>query len=167
MGKIFNKGLDKEDKKEAIFKRLKNIEKNQNSDNNKSNLSSVRSESSLYSTPSSARSEPSKKTSISDDELEKSVYFPDAANVINIDNLEPKNETTISSYYLKSRINKFFENYPSIFDSGLKNFFKNIASEEEQNINYNLLSKKFLYRLKMLLVFSVGMVICMNLVCFV
>ena len=62
--------------------------------------------------------------------------------MINIDNLEPKNETTISSYYLKSRINKFFENYPSIFDSGLKNFFKNIASEEEKNINYNLLSKE-------------------------
>ena len=26
MGKIFNKGLDKDDKKEGLFKRLKNIE---------------------------------------------------------------------------------------------------------------------------------------------
>ena len=46
--KIFNKGLDKEEeKKEGLLKRLKNIETNQNSNNNdKSNLSNARSESS-------------------------------------------------------------------------------------------------------------------------
>ena len=106
MGKIFNKGLDEEDKKEGILKRLKNIEKNQNSNNNnnKSNLSSVRIESSFYSTPSSARSE-----SVSDDELEKSVYFPDVANMSDIDNLEPKNETETSFYYLKDKINKLLK----------------------------------------------------------
>ena len=30
LGKIFNKGLDKDDQKEGLFKRLKNIENAQN-----------------------------------------------------------------------------------------------------------------------------------------
>ena len=83
------------------------MKKNQNSNNNnnnKSNLGSVRSESSFYSTPSSARIE-----SVSDDELEKSVYFPDVANMRDIDNLEPKNETETSSYCLKDEINKLLK----------------------------------------------------------
>ena len=37
LGKIFNKGLDKDDRKEELLKRLKNIEKNQNSNNNDKN----------------------------------------------------------------------------------------------------------------------------------
>ena len=40
LGKIFNKGLDKDDQKEGLFKRLKNIEKAQknliNNNNNES-----------------------------------------------------------------------------------------------------------------------------------
>ena len=53
LGKAFNKGLDdKDDKKEGLLKRLKNIEKNQNVNNNDKNkktndeskLSSVKSE---------------------------------------------------------------------------------------------------------------------------
>ena len=89
----------------------------------------------------SARSESSKKTSISDDELEKSVYFPDVANVSDIDTLEPKNKTEFCSCYLKDKTNKLFKDYPNIFNSDLKKFFKNIASEDEKNINYNLLSE--------------------------
>ena len=62
LGKIFNKGLKEENKKERLLKRLKNIETNQNNNNNgKSNLSSARTESRFYFTPSSARSESSKK----------------------------------------------------------------------------------------------------------
>ena len=34
LGKIFNKGLKEENKKEGLFKRLKNIETNENSNNN-------------------------------------------------------------------------------------------------------------------------------------
>ena len=106
LGKIFNKGLDEEDKKEGLLKRLKNIEKNQNNNNsNKRNLSSVRSEPSFYSTPSSARSK-----SVSDDELEKSVYFPDVANMNDTDILEPKNKTETSFYYLKEKIIELFKN---------------------------------------------------------
>ena len=64
MGKIFNKGLDEEGKKEGTLKRLKNIEKNQNNNNNNhnSNLSSERS------VLSSARSELSTNTLIGDDD---------------------------------------------------------------------------------------------------
>ena len=60
----------------------------------------------------------------------------------NIDILESKNETKTSFYYLKDKINELFKNYPNIFDSDLKNFFKDIASEEDKNINYNLLLKE-------------------------
>ena len=38
LGKIYNKGLKEEDKKEGFLKRLKNIETNQNSNNNDSQL---------------------------------------------------------------------------------------------------------------------------------
>ena len=37
LGKIFNKGLDKDDKKEGLFKRLKNIE-NVKKNNNKTTI---------------------------------------------------------------------------------------------------------------------------------
>ena len=123
-------------KKKDFLKDQKILKKNQNTNNynnnNKSNLSSVRSECSLYSTPSSARSKSSKKTSISDDELEKSIYFPDVANKSDIDTLESKNKTETSFYYLKDRINKLFQDYSKMFDSDLKKFFKDLAFEEEK-----------------------------------
>ena len=62
---------------------------------------------------SSARSESSKKTSISDDELERSVYMKG----INI--LESKNETQTSFEYLKNNTEVFFDSFPNIFDSDL------------------------------------------------
>ena len=106
LGKIFNKGLDEEDKKEGILKKLKNIVKNQkynnNNDDDKSELSS-------------AKSESSKKTSISD------------------------NDAQTSFEYLKNNREDFFGGYPNIFDSDLKIFFSHIASQEEKYIDYNLL----------------------------
>ena len=50
LGKIFNKGLNKDDKKEGLFKRLKNIENAQKdliNGNNKNKPDSIRSKSSL------------------------------------------------------------------------------------------------------------------------
>ena len=148
LGKVFTKGLDKDDQKDELFKRLKNIEKNQNSNNNdKSKLSSARSESSFYfSPPSSARSESSKKTSIIDDQLERSVYLPDVDNMKGINTSEQKNETQTSFEHLKNNIDEFLLGYPDIFDSDLKNFFRDIASEEKGNIDYKLLSKQILIR---------------------
>ena len=77
LGKVFNKRMgDKDDKKEGLLKRLKNIEKNQNVNNNdKSKKTNDESE------LSNVKSESSKKTSIRDDELERSVYSPDVANI--------------------------------------------------------------------------------------
>ena len=77
LGKVFNKRMgDKGDKKEGLLKRLKNIEKNQNVNNDDKNKK-TNDESEL----SSLKSESSKKTSIRDDELERSVYSPDVANI--------------------------------------------------------------------------------------
>ena len=58
--------------------------------------------------------------------------------------LEPKNETQTSFEYLKNNIEEFFLGYPDIFDSDLKEFFKDIASEEEENIDYRLLLRQIL-----------------------
>ena len=54
--------------------------------------------------------------------------------------LEPENETQTSFEYLKNNIEYFFFDYPDIFDSDLKEFFEDIVSEEEENIDYKLLS---------------------------
>ena len=107
------------------MKRLKNIETNQNSNNNdKSKLSNTRNESSFYFTPSnSTRSESSKKTLISDDELERSIYFPDVANIKGINILESKNGTQTSFQYSKNNTKELFRSYQNIFDSDLEEFF--------------------------------------------
>ena len=44
----------------------------------------------------------------------------------------------------KTTQNWFFLGYPDIFDSDLKEFFNYIASEEEKNIDYKLLSRQIL-----------------------
>ena len=136
LGKVFNKGLDdKDDKKEGLLNRLKNIEENQNVNNNDKNKK-TNDESEL----SSAKSKPSKKTPISDDERERSVYSPDVANMEGIDILGSKDET--QTFYLKDDLEDFFLVYPDIFDSDLKKFFENIASHEKENNYYKLLSRE-------------------------
>ena len=42
---------------------------------------------------------------------------------------------------LKGKVNEFNKLCPEIFNSDLKEFFKNIASEDENYNDYNLLSK--------------------------
>ena len=61
-----------------------------------------------------------------------------------IDILGSKNETQTSSGYLKNNKDEFFGSFPNIFDSDLKEFFNHIASEDEKNINYLLLSRQIL-----------------------
>ena len=102
LGKVFNKRMgDKDDKKEGLLKRLKNIEKNQNVNNNDKNKK-TNDESKL----SSVRSESSKKTSIRDDKLERSVYSPDVANMEGIDILGSKDEK--QTFYSKDDLGTFF-----------------------------------------------------------
>ena len=52
--------------------------------------------------------------------------------------LRPEDET--QAPYFKDDLEVFFLRYPDIFDSDLKYFFENIASQEKQNIDYKLLS---------------------------
>ena len=108
--------------------------------NEKSNLSNARSE------------------LISNDELERSVFYPGVANMKGIKILEPKNITqtslnylepngTRTSFeYLRNNTEVFFlvGSFPNIFDSDLKDFFNYIAFEEIKNIDYMLLSKQIL-----------------------
>ena len=73
LGKIFNNGLDKDDKKEGLFKRLKNIENPQKGSNNSNNKpDSARSNSSLSSIFDSISSK-SKYQDEDEDENEKTV----------------------------------------------------------------------------------------------
>ena len=58
----------------------------------------------------------SKKTSISDDKLERNVYFANVVNMEVINVLEPKNETQTYFEYLKNNLEEFFLGYPDIFD---------------------------------------------------
>ena len=134
LGKFFNKRLDdQDDKKAGLLKRLKNIEKNQNfSNNDKSKKTNDESE------LSSVKSE---KTLIRDDEPERSVYSPDVANMEGINILGSKDETQTSD--LKDDLEVFFLGYPDIFDSDLKTTFKNIASQEKENINCKLHSRVY------------------------
>ena len=79
--KVLNKGLDdKDDKKEGVLKRLKNIEKNQSINNNDKNKKNK-----VDCELKSIKSESRKETSIRDDELEWSVYSPDVANIEGVD----------------------------------------------------------------------------------
>ena len=58
--------------------------------------------------------------------------------------LELKNETQTSFEYLKSNTEVFFDSFPNIFYSDLKEFFNYIASEEKKNIDYEVLSRQVL-----------------------
>ena len=104
---LLGKDKGKDDEKEGLLKRLKNIEKSQNINNNDKKTNDE-------SEPSSAKSESSKETSVRDDELERSVYSPDVANMEGIDILGSKDET--QSSYLKDDLEVFFLGYPDIFD---------------------------------------------------
>ena len=87
--------------KKGLLKGLKNIEKNQNVNNNDKNKK-TNDESEL----SSAKSESSKKTSIGDDKIERSVYSPDVANMEGIDILGSKDEK--QTFYSKDDLGTFF-----------------------------------------------------------
>ena len=67
---------------------------------------------------------------------------------------EPGDETQTSSECLKNNTEEFFLGYPDIFDSDLKECLNYIASEEEKNIDYKLLSKQILIPRKNIFSFS-------------
>ena len=141
LGKSFNKGLDKNDKKEEIFKRLKNIENAQKDLINGNNK------------PDSARSKlslPSIFYSISckskdEDEDEKTareLYQDETEGIKGLKlpgEIESKDEK--SQMYLENNLNKIKNNIPDIYDK-YQRFFNYIANEEKDNIDYEILSYK-------------------------
>ena len=88
-----------------------------------------------------------------DDEIERSVYFPDVANMGGIDTLESKDRTQTS--YLKDDLEVFFLGYPDIFDSDLKFFFfwKYCAWRKKKIFVASYFQEKLQHSLKRLLVF--------------
>ena len=129
-----------------------NIGKNKNVNNNHENKKN-----NDESEPSSAKSKSSKKSSISDNKLERSIYSPDVANMEGINILGVKDETQASC--LEDDLEVVFLGYLDILNSDLKEFFKNIASEEKENIDYKLLSRKVTAPSKTILVFCKSIVI--------
>ena len=71
---------------------------------------------------------------MSDTRSESSSYTP----------LISDDEVQTSFTYLKGKVNEFIKLRPKVFDLNLKTFFKDIVSEEEKYIDYNLLSEEIL-----------------------
>ena len=141
LGKIFNKGLDRDDKKEGLFKRLKNIENAQKgliNGNNKPD--SARSKSSISSIFDSISSK-----SKDEDENEKTareLYQDGIEGMKGLKlpgEIESKDEK--SQMYLENNLNKIKNNIPDIYDK-YQRFFKYIANKEKDNIDYEILSSK-------------------------
>ena len=136
--KIFNNGLSEDDKKEGLFKRLKNIENAQKgliNGNNKNKPDSVRSKSSIASIFDSISSK-----SKDEDENEKTAreLYQDGGidgmkGLILPDEIEIRDKK--SQMYLENNLNKIKNNIPYIYDK-YQMFFKYIANKEKDNINY-------------------------------
>ena len=148
LGKVFNKGLDKDDLKEGLFKRLKNIgnaQKGLINGNNKNKPDSARSKSSLSSIFDSISSK-SKDEDGDEDENEKTACKLYQDGIEGIKGLklpgeieESKDEK--SQMYLGNNFNKFKNNISNIYDKHQR-FFKYIADKEKDNTNYKILSSK-------------------------
>ena len=143
VGKIFNKGLHEDDKKEGLFKSLKNIENTQKgliNGNNKPD--SARSK---LSKPNIFDSISSKSKDEDEDENQKTAreLYQDGIESINglklPGDIEIKDEK--SQMYLENNLNKIKNNIPDIYDN-YQRFFECIANKEKDNIDYEKLSYK-------------------------
>ena len=141
--KIFNKGLSEDDKKESLFKRLKNIKHAQKgliNGNNKNKPDRARSKLSLPNIFDSISSK-----SKDEDENEKTARelyqdgIEDMKGLKLPDEIESKDEK--SQIYLVNNLNKIKNNFPDIYDK-CQRFFKYIANKEKDNIDYEMLSSK-------------------------
>ena len=136
LGKIFNKGLDKDDKKEGLFKRFKNIENVQKGlidGNNKPD--SARSKLSI---PSIFDSISSKSKDEDEDENEKTAreLYQDGIEGMKVlklpDEIKIKDEKF--QIYLENNLNKIKNNFPDIYNK-YQRFFKYIVNKEKDKID--------------------------------
>ena len=130
-GKIFNK--DKDDQKEDLFKRLKNIENSQKgliNGNNKNKLDSARSKLTLPSIFDSISS----KDEDEDEKTARELYQDGIEGMKGL-----KDEK--SQIYLENNLNKIKNNFFDIYDK-YQRFFKYIANKEKDKIDYEILLSK-------------------------
>ena len=149
LGKSFNKGLDKDDKKEGLFKRLKNIENaqkglidgNDKPDSAWSKLSLP----SIFGISSKSKDE-------DEDENEKTAHELYQNGIEGIKGLklpgEIENEDEKSQMYLQNNLNKIKNYFSDIYDKYLR-FFKYITNEEKKILTM----KYFQLKLKVLFFF--------------
>ena len=142
-GKIFNKGLNKDDQKEGLFKRLKNIEYAQKdliNVNNKNKSDSTRSELSI---PSISDSISSESKDEDEDENEKTVHELYQDGIERMEGLKLPGKIEIkdekSQMYLENNLNKIKNNILDNYDK-YRRLFKYIANKEKDNIDYEILS---------------------------
>ena len=127
MGKIFNKGVYKDDQKEGFFKRLKNIENSQKgliNGNNKNKPDSARSKLSLPSIFDSISS----KDEDEDEKTARELYQDGIEGMKGLKlpgEIESKDEK--SQIYLENNLNKIKNNFPDIYDK-YQRLFKYIAN---------------------------------------
>ena len=140
MGQIFNKGLDQDDQKEGLFKRLKNIENAQKALINKPD--SVRGKSSLSSVFGSISSKSKDKDEDKSEKTERKLYQDgneDMKGLILPGEME--NEDEKYQMYLEHNFNEIKNNFPDVYDK-YPRFFQYIANKEKYNIDYEILSSK-------------------------
>ena len=142
-GKIFNKGLNKDDQKEGLFKRLKNIEYAQKdliNVNNKNKSDSTRSELSI---PSISDSISSESKDEDEDENGKTVHELYQDGIERMEGLKLPGKIEIkdekSQMYLENNLNKIKNNILDNYDK-YRRLFKYIANKEKDNIDYEILS---------------------------
>ena len=144
MGKIFNKGLDKDDQK-GLFKRLKNIENAQKgliNGNNKNKPDSARSKSSISSVFDIISSESKDEDKDQNEKTARELYQDETEGMKGLKlpgEIEIKDEK--SQMYLENNLNKIKNNFSNIYDK-YQRFFEYIANKKKYIIDYEILSYK-------------------------
>ena len=143
MGKIFNKGLDKDDHKEGLFKRLKNIENVQKGLIN--GLNKPDSARSKFSIPSIFDSISSRSKDETEDENVKTASELYQDEIEDMKGLklpgEIKSKQEKSQTYLENILKIIKNDFLNIHDK-YQRLFKCIVNKEKDNIDYEILSSK-------------------------
>ena len=143
MGKIFNKGLDKDDHKDGLFKRLKNIENVQKGLIN--GLNKPDSARSKFSIPSIFDSISSRSKDETEDENVKTACELYQDEIEDMKGLklpgEIKSKQEKSQTYLKNILKIIKNDFLNIHDK-YQRLFKCIVNKEKDNIDYEILSSK-------------------------
>ena len=145
MGKVFNKGLDKDDQEEGLFKRLKNIENAQ-----KGLLNGNKKPDSILS-----KSEDKDEDEDENEKTARELYQDGIEGMKGLKlpgEIESKDEK--SQIYLENNLNKIKNNSPDIYYK-YQRFFKYIANKGKDNTDYEILSLKL-----MMLIFMINILHC-------